>query len=468
MNFNELFQLYKQQDSESTVRNYTSIIKNYMEYMGSDSDAEIGLTSNKTKNFILNVGGNKTNQKYEAIRNLYNFYYDKVKKVIGSERIRFPIEKRELPVELKGNTKKKQTSFLSKNFMLSKFLDDSYYEHLHNENISLMAKAAIGLTIATGYPGGFINPSSKTKSKKVLSVNDVQFIDGKCRVPHYYKENHNIYIDGKIKDILVEYIKVRNAVEITKSGQEDDFIAELESFSRFDFDDRVDDKKPYGKHQIINYVLKYICMQNGEEPITIDHLRYNVVFHSLIQSKGTSLNEIIELFGIEENFVVEAIHHYHNETFKSELNKPVYVINSKEPEDEPVPPTTLLEKLVRDRDKKKVHELKELYDYKCQICNEQITLIDSLKYCEVHHIRPLGNNHNGPDETYNMVVVCPNHHTLFDLGVLTIDPEDSKSILHVDVNNTLNQQEITLKHTIDEHSLRYAYSNIFLINELLK
>ena len=44
-------------------------------------------------------------------------------------------------------------------------------------------------------------------------------------------------------------------------------------------------------------------------------------------------------------------------------------------------------------------------------------------YAEVHHIRPLGAGHDGPDIPANMLVLCPNHHAAFDLSTMALDPD---------------------------------------------
>lgn len=63
-----------------------------------------------------------------------------------------------------------------------------------------------------------------------------------------------------------------------------------------------------------------------------------------------------------------------------------------------------------------------------------------------------------------MIVLCPNHHAMFDLGIIEIDPNDGMTILHVDENNALNGTNIKqMKHTISSTYLRYHYKNIFLI-----
>ena len=68
------------------------------------------------------------------------------------------------------------------------------------------------------------------------------------------------------------------------------------------------------------------------------------------------------------------------------------------------------------RDTKAATSLKELYGSCCQLC--KITLcVGEYNYCEAHHLRPLGTPHDGPDCWDNMIILCPNHHVLFDYGV---------------------------------------------------
>lgn len=65
--------------------------------------------------------------------------------------------------------------------------------------------------------------------------------------------------------------------------------------------------------------------------------------------------------------------------------------------------------------------IKKIYDNACLICGEKLHIRENLYYSEVHHIRPLGFPHNGPDILENIICVCPNHHTLLDLGAIKID-----------------------------------------------
>lgn len=67
------------------------------------------------------------------------------------------------------------------------------------------------------------------------------------------------------------------------------------------------------------------------------------------------------------------------------------------------------------RDTKAARDLKVLYGCECQVCGTVIEISEDQRYAEVHHIRPLGGVHEGKDKTDNMLVLCPNHHAMFDL-----------------------------------------------------
>lgn len=72
------------------------------------------------------------------------------------------------------------------------------------------------------------------------------------------------------------------------------------------------------------------------------------------------------------------------------------------------------------RDTRKAREIKRFYKYRCQICNATIDL-NGRPYSEAHHIKPLGNPHNGPDHPGNIISVCPNHHVMLDYFAIELD-----------------------------------------------
>jgi putative restriction endonuclease len=66
--------------------------------------------------------------------------------------------------------------------------------------------------------------------------------------------------------------------------------------------------------------------------------------------------------------------------------------------------------------------VKELYDYRCQICGERIDAA-SGPYAEGAHVWPVGRPHNGPDTAENVLCVCPNDHVRLDRGIVTFDAD---------------------------------------------
>jgi len=97
------------------------------------------------------------------------------------------------------------------------------------------------------------------------------------------------------------------------------------------------------------------------------------------------------------------------------------------------------------RNKRFVAEIKDLYNNTCQICGIQLKIKNNLFYSEVHHIKPLGIPHNGNDNKYNMICVCPNDHILLDLGAIPL----------------VSENLILQKHTINEEFINYYMKTIY-------
>jgi putative restriction endonuclease len=106
------------------------------------------------------------------------------------------------------------------------------------------------------------------------------------------------------------------------------------------------------------------------------------------------------------------------------------------------------------RDTKTSLYVKELYDYKCQICNIQIATPVG-HYAESAHVKAVGNPHNGPDTKENIICLCPNHHVMFDLGMISID--ENFNIIGV-LSGMLNLHP---KHKIDKEFIIYHREHFF-------
>lgn len=80
------------------------------------------------------------------------------------------------------------------------------------------------------------------------------------------------------------------------------------------------------------------------------------------------------------------------------------------------------------RDTALARKIKLLHKNSCQLCGHSVLLADGNTYAEAHHIKPLGQPHNGPDVAENIVVLCPNHHVQLDYGAMKLMPEQIRSI----------------------------------------
>lgn len=97
-----------------------------------------------------------------------------------------------------------------------------------------------------------------------------------------------------------------------------------------------------------------------------------------------------------------------------DLNKNIYASGSEDP----LRINYVSKRIVRDTALSK--EVKELYDFKCQICDFRIN-VETGFYAEGAHIKGLGKPHNGSDTFDNILCLCPNHHVMFDRYTFTID-----------------------------------------------
>ncbi|CAI8825693.1 5-methylcytosine-specific restriction enzyme A [Priestia megaterium] len=126
---------------------------------------------------------------------------------------------------------------------------------------------------------------------------------------------------------------------------------------------------------------------------------------------------------------------------------------------------TIPEKVKREiqitkRKQSTVASLKKLYNHTCQICQQKQEVDIGCYLTEVHHIQPLG-AHHGPDIEGNMIVLCPNDHSLFDRGAITINLK-TKKIIHINPDNPIHNKTFILNHPIEEAYVNYHNKHIYL------
>lgn len=178
----------------------------------------------------------------------------------------------------------------------------------------------------------------------------------------------------------------------------------------------------------IDFLRKDIELNIESTPSFLKSGAAGTVFH-LTNNQGERLNQIISdknsaipIFSDAINFVA------------SDIESPPKRIK------------TTVNRIIRDT--KKSQELKEKYKHKCQICNERIIVSPGKFYSEAHHVRPLGNPHNGDDMIENMIVLCPNHHAMFDLAIPKFISNKEVSICGVNL-------KINMLHDINTSNIKY-------------
>ena len=110
---------------------------------------------------------------------------------------------------------------------------------------------------------------------------------------------------------------------------------------------------------------------------------------------------------------------------------------------------TTVQRIVRDT--LQARQIKELYEYSCQVCDTRLES-SAGPYAEAAHIRPLGSPHHGSDTADNILCLCPNHHVLLDYGGLAI--ADDFRLLGVG-------GMLTVKHEIAVPNLRYRRAHYY-------
>lgn len=97
-----------------------------------------------------------------------------------------------------------------------------------------------------------------------------------------------------------------------------------------------------------------------------------------------------------------------------------------------------------------VKQPKKEHDYRCQVCGDVRRGPNGMPYAEGHHLHPLGDG--GIDDEANILVLCPNHHSDFDYGLVRINP-DTYAIDH----QYENDPEYDSLRTILGHELGTEY-----------
>ncbi len=478
MRLSEAFDIYEKSIETATAREHGGKIKKYISYVGNlYINDEKAFSDKNLKNFIYD-GIHKALGKYSALRSFYDFTKIKIENQ-PKNTVNFPIDRNDvIAFDIENSDldesamKEKGAVYLEKKFDFSQLFNDSYYEHLNNDIAVKIIKASISLGLAAGYDSGEMFFTSRKPAK--FTLNDIELNDNMVRVRNFNNSSMNewITIIGYYAKYIIDYYELRIRYNAIPEKEKDIFFTMIYDTYKLDYDTTIQDRKPYTVQLLVLYFLKYISKSlNLERELNVKDLKCNMVLHSLYKSQGASLHQIIRSFGYPP-FVQNAFERYCNDNLCNGLN--ILFEDNHFFYSAPLEEANLLDidsggdnkakqYLINRqiRDSKAVKILKMEYNNICQICGEPLVPIEELSYSECCHIHPLWDG--GIDDKTNMLILCPNHHTLFDLGVIAISPEDLTTIIHVDGNNHLCGSKLRIvRHKISSTNVRYHYENIFL------
>ncbi len=151
--------------------------------------------------------------------------------------------------------------------------------------------------------------------------------------------------------------------------------------------------------------------------------------------------------------------------FKLAVRLAAQFLGDQPPTTDPVSPKyQMVRRREFDRDSDMVQRLKELYDFRCQVCGQRIEIRRNKYYCEGHHLRPLGGAHGGEDAPDNVVILCPTHHAEFDFFLIAILDKRKQARTLEHMNRTLGPGEstMTVRHPLNPSNVDYVIEQ-FLI-----
>ncbi|NBO53753.1 MAG: SRA-YDG domain-containing protein [Actinobacteria bacterium] len=96
--------------------------------------------------------------------------------------------------------------------------------------------------------------------------------------------------------------------------------------------------------------------------------------------------------------------------------------------------------------------VKRLHNWTCQFCGDRLAT-PAGAYAEAAHIRPLGTPHNGPDQTSNLLCLCPNCHKRFDTFARFVD--ENGQIVDTTTANVCGHLRTHSEHHIEESNFDY-------------
>jgi hypothetical protein len=373
----ESFEKYlKHIDGTSKNKQYRAKVYNYLRQFWNDDVVE-ALNRKKMTQYILDPLYSPENKRV-ALLDYYSFLSE-----LGIADIRdFPVSKEEaLAVHSKNSyiARKGNLVILDKHINLEEFFKDDYYYHLNNDVARVSCKAVIGICLAIG----FDTKELFEDEPNYLQVNDITIVNESTVIVNHNNYQKEFEVSGRLGQYISEYYEIR------KRYPGDCFFIKLWRGKELKHDNSVRKRKPSDLKGLVYYMLEYICNKNNIAKLSITDLRANMVYRSLISSKGASLVDIINFFGYVTFVEVAFLKYIEDFNINDDRVPNFFYIAPQDSNDgdsgaDEKYYTYNLHKKFRDR--KIVADLKKLYNYQCQVCGVSLHITKNIKYIEAHHI----------------------------------------------------------------------------------
>lgn len=234
------------------------------------------------------------------------------------------------------------------------------------------------------------------------------------------------YSDSKIVEILKKYVNYNNIVSLpvkakdyqmllTRAGRCNMSIDEYVQFFGFVKENTRLGEIFESKYSEIEQELALLANFDKEVYISTQSDLYKKLY-PFSKHRNLSLNELVELFGYKRIM----INGEYDDSILEDNRKIILLNEIKEIVGDMKRTEDYQKKVCRSR--VLVEKMKDLYDYRCQICDRKnpIPLImkdDCKYYVEVHHIIPISDGYENDEienkiiDTYkNTLVLCAHHH----------------------------------------------------------
>lgn len=96
--------------------------------------------------------------------------------------------------------------------------------------------------------------------------------------------------------------------------------------------------------------------------------------------------------------------------------------------------------------------VKLVHDWTCQFCGDRLST-PAGAYAEAAHVRPLGSPHNGPDQTSNLLCLCPNCHKRLDTFARHID--EHRRVIDTSTGTDCGPLRTHPDHHLDDQHFEY-------------